>query len=95
MMSLHTPSHEEVYQKLTSLIADKVDIDRSSIYFDSDLRELGLDSLDTFDLIFAAEDYYNIKVPSGKVEIITVSDVTALVYQLVMDKNSNASIITA
>ncbi len=95
MMSSQTPTHEEVYQKLTSLIADKIDIDRSSIYFDSDLRALGLDSLDTFDLIFAAEDYYKIKVPSGKLEIITVSDVTALVHQLVMEKNSNASVITA
>lgn len=86
-MSLQSPSHEEVFQKLTSLIADKIDVDKSSIHFDSTLSELGFDSLDTFNLISAAEDYFKIKVPRGKTDIITVSDVTALVHELTMNKD--------
>ncbi|MBC7696906.1 MAG: acyl carrier protein [Bacteroidia bacterium] len=93
-MSLQIPSHEEVFQRMTNLIADKINVDKSSIHFDSNLNELGLDSLDTFNLIFGAEDYYKIKVPSGKIDIVTVSDVTALVHQLVMKKKINAPIIT-
>ncbi len=86
MMLLQTPSHEEVYQKLTGLIADKTDIDRSCIYFDSTLNELGFDSLDTYDLILGAEDYYKIKIPNSKIDVTTVSDVTALVHQFVKEK---------
>lgn len=85
-MATNPPSYDEVYQKLTSLIAEKIDIDKSSIHLDSNLKEIGLDSLDYFDLVFSAEDFYKIKVPNNTTEINTVSDVTTLVHELAIEK---------
>jgi len=48
---------------------------------------LGLDSLDTFDLIFNAEDHFNIKVPNDQVNISTLQDVTELVHRLIIENN--------
>ncbi len=76
-------SLEEIEQVLTDLIAGKIDIDRSSIQPESNLKALGLDSLDTFDLIFSAEDYFKIKVPSDEIKIETLEDVALLIQRLI------------
>ena len=81
------PSLEDVANALAKMIADKMDIDQSGIKPESDLQELGLDSLDTFDIIFSAEDYFNIKVPNDQVKITTLHDVATLVHQLILEQN--------
>lgn len=85
-MLSQTPSLNEVTEVLVSLIADKVDMDPTSIHADSLLKELGLDSLDTFDLIFSAEDHFNIKVPNDQVKVETLNDVALLVHRLILEK---------
>lgn len=81
------PSLEDVANALAKMIADKMDIDQSGIKPESDLQELGLDSLDIFDIIFSAEDYFKIKVPNDQVKITTLHDVAALVHQLILEQN--------
>ena len=81
------PSLEEVSNTLAKMIADKMDIDQAGIKPESDLQELGLDSLDTFDIIFNAEDHFGIKVPNDQVKITTLHDVTVLVHQLILEQN--------
>jgi acyl carrier protein len=82
-----TPSLEEVSNTLAKMIADKMDIDQAGIKPESDLQELGLDSLDTFDIIFNAEDHFGIKVPNDQVKITTLHDVAVLVHQLILEQN--------
>jgi len=81
------PSLEEVSNTLAKMIADKMDIDQVGIKPESDLQELGLDSLDTFDIIFNAEDHFGIKVPNDQVKITTLHDVAVLVHQLILEQN--------
>lgn len=81
------PSLEEVSNTLAKMIADKMDIDQAGIKPESDLQELGLDSLDTFDIIFNAEDHFGIKVPNDQVKITTLHDVAVLVHQLILEQN--------
>jgi acyl carrier protein len=83
-----TPTVEEVSNALAKMIADKMEIDISTILPESNLQELGLDSLDTFDIIFNAEDYFKIKVPNDQVNISTLHDVAVLVHQLIVSQNS-------
>ena len=83
-----TPSLEEISAVLAKMIADKIEIDMASITPSSNLTELGLDSLDTFDIIFNAEDHFKIKVPNDQVNIETLQDVTALVHKLVLSQQS-------
>ena len=82
-----TPTLDEVAQALSQMVADKMDIDVASIKPDSSLQSLGLDSLDTFDLIFSAEDHFKIKVPNDQIKIETLHDVSVLVHKLTLEQN--------
>ena len=81
-----TPSLDEISQALAKMVADKMDIDVATIKPESTLEELGLDSLDTFDLIFNAEDHFHIKVPNDQVNISTLQDVSTLVQRLITEQ---------
>jgi len=85
-MPSNIPSLSEISEVLINLITDKTDIDRTIIHPESNLKDLGLDSLDTFDLIFGAEDYFKIKVPNDQIKIETFNDVTLLIHRLVSEK---------
>jgi acyl carrier protein len=81
------PSLDEISYALAKMIADKMEIDVATIKPSSNLTELGLDSLDTFDLIFNAEDHFKIKVPNDQVKIETLQDVTDLVSRLIAEQS--------
>jgi acyl carrier protein len=81
------PSLNEISDALAKMIADKMEIDVATIKPSSNLIELGLDSLDTFDLIFNAEDHFKIKVPNDQVKIETLQDVTDLVSRLITEQS--------
>lgn len=70
------------YEIVTLLIANKLEIDPQTITPQSKLTELGLDSLDIFDVIFEAEDQFGIKVPNPTEEIATVQDVVHMLNTL-------------
>ena len=80
------PSLDEISQALAKMVADKMDIEAATIKPESTLEELGLDSLDTFDLIFNAEDHFHIKVPNDQVNISTLQDVSTLVQRLIIEQ---------
>ncbi len=54
----------------------KLEIDVATIKSESTPGELGLDRLDTFDIIFEAEDKLGIKVPNYQVDVKTIHDMT-------------------
>ena len=71
---------------VTNAIAKKLEIDVATIKPESTLEELGLDSLDTFDIIFEAEDKLGIKVPNDQVDVKTIQDMTNLLDELLAKK---------
>jgi acyl carrier protein len=71
---------------VSNAIAKKLEIDITTIKPESTLEELGLDSLDTFDIIFEAEDKLGIKVPNDQVDVKTIQDMTNLLDQLLAKK---------
>jgi acyl carrier protein len=81
----------EISKVLAKMIADKLEIDPETVTLQSNLKEIGLDSLDTFDLIFDAEDHFAIKVPNDKVNIETLEDVAKVVHELVLAKEKSAA----
>lgn len=68
------------------MMSKKLGIDLSDIKPDSSLTVLGLDSLDTFDIIFEAEDRFGIKVPNDQVNVSTIQDVVNLFEKLIQEK---------
>jgi acyl carrier protein len=67
---------DELFEKMKKLIAEKLEIDEGKITLDSSFRQdLGADSLDTFELVYAIEEEMGIEVPDEKAnEFETVRD---------------------
>ena len=67
---------DDLFVKVQTLIADTLEIDASKVTLDSSFRQdLGADSLDTYELVYAIEEEMGVKIPDGKVsEFETVKD---------------------
>ena len=67
---------DELFEKIKKLIAEKLDIDESKITLDSSFRgDLGADSLDTYELVYAIEEELGVSIPDEKAnEFETVRD---------------------
>jgi len=67
---------DEVFSKVQKLIAEKLEIELDKITLDSSFRQdLGADSLDTYELVYAIEEEMGVKIPDSKVtEFETVKD---------------------
>lgn len=74
------------FDTLKQIVIDKFDIEAAKVLPEATLESLGLDSLDTFDMIFSAEETFNIKVPNSEVDIKTVEDVVNLIDRLVKEQ---------
>jgi acyl carrier protein len=67
---------DELFNKIQKLIAEKLEIDESKITMDSSFRgDLGADSLDTYELVYAIEEELGVSIPDEKAnEFETVRD---------------------
>ena len=67
---------DELFEKMKKLIADKLEVDESKITLDSSFRQdLGADSLDTYELVYAIEEEMGVSIPDEKAnEFETVRD---------------------
>ena len=67
---------DELFEKMRKLIADKLEVDEAKITMDSSFRQdLGADSLDTYELVYAIEEEMGISIPDEKAnEFETVRD---------------------
>jgi acyl carrier protein len=67
---------EELFEKMKKLIAEKLEIEEEKITLDASFRQdLGADSLDTYELVYAIEEEMGINIPDEKAnEFETVGD---------------------
>ena len=67
---------DELFEKIQKLIAEKLEKDVSDITLDSSFRgDLGADSLDTYELVYAIEEEMCVSIPDEKAnEFETVRD---------------------
>ena len=67
---------DDLFAKMKSLIAEKLEIDEETIALESSFRkDLGADSLDTYELVYAIEEEMGITIPDEKAnEFETVKD---------------------
>lgn len=67
---------DELFVKIQDLIADKLEVEKDKITLDASFRQdLGADSLDTYELVYAIEEELGVQVPDEKAsEFETVRD---------------------
>ncbi|AYH43872.1 phosphopantetheine-binding protein [Azoarcus sp. DN11] len=64
---------------LTQIICEKFEIDPGKITPKATLEDIGIDSLDLFDVVFKVEDILGIKVPNDDVKISDFQDLVNLI----------------
>ncbi len=67
---------DELFEKMQKLIAEKLEIDPSKVTLEASFRgDLGADSLDTYELVYAIEEETGVSIPDEKAnEFETVKD---------------------
>ena len=67
---------DELFNKIQKLISEKLEIDESKVTMDSSFRgDLGADSLDTYELVYAIEEELGVSIPDEAAnEFETVRD---------------------
>ena len=67
---------DELFEKIQKLIVEKLDIDAAKVTLDASFRnDLGADSLDTYELVYAIEEALGVSIPDEKAnEFETVRD---------------------
>ena len=65
-------SREEIFEKVKSVLAEKLSVDESEVADESSFQEdLDADSLDLVELIMELEDQFGIKIPDEDAEKLT------------------------
>lgn len=58
---------DELFEKIRKLIAEKLEVDLADVTPEASFREdLGADSLDTYELVYAIEEEMGITIPDEK-----------------------------
>ena len=73
----------DLFEKLKDLIAEKLEVEKDKINLDSRFREdLGADSLDTYELLYAIDSELGVSVPDEKAtEFEKVQDALSFIEQ--------------
>lgn len=68
---------DELFDKIQKLIVDKLDCDAAKVTMDASFRnDLGADSLDTYELVYACEEELGVQIPDEEAnQFETVRDV--------------------
>lgn len=67
---------DDLFEKIKKLIAEKLEVEEDKITMEASFRQdLGADSLDTYELVYAIEEEMGITIPDEKAnEFETVGD---------------------
>ena len=75
---------QHVFEKIKELIATKKGVTPESIIITQSLEDLGLDSLDSVELISDLEDHFNVNIPNQEVlQIKTIQEAVDSLSKLV------------
>jgi acyl carrier protein len=87
---------DAVAEKIISTLASVKKIPADNITLQTNLQELGIDSLDVFTLLFELENAFNISIPDDDVRSIrTVSDIVEGVKKILAAAPPNTSLGSA
>ena len=74
-----------IFEKLQGIMEENLSIERDEIKLDSTFQSLGIDSLDTFQLIIGIEEEFGIEVESPE-NMKTIKDVVEYIEEKTKEK---------
>ena len=75
-------TNEMILEKLTAIIAEKIDTDPAEIKAETTVEELGIDSLDITDIAMSVEDTFGIEIEVNE-SLAAVGDLVGAVAALI------------
>ena len=80
-----------VFEAIAELVAERVEKDVSEITMDSKFQDLGIDSLDTVELLMNLEDKLGIEVELAQlaaieIPVCIIATVVAIVFYVIKDR---------
>ena len=82
---------EEQIQRVLKVIATSKRIPLETVTIDSDFQQLGIDSMDAVEILFALENEFDVTIPDEEARAVrSIRDMCAGVEKLVEAKNSGA-----
>ena len=79
-------------ERLQALLVKHNQVTHGDLVPAASLEALGLDSMDTIDLLFNIEDEFNITVPRDQVPLKTLQDVVDYIDRLVSEQRAQPTI---
>ena len=79
------------FERLSAILVKDYQLAPGSLAPDTLLKNLGIDSLGTVELLWNIEDEFKLKLPPDPVDLATVGDVVGYIDQLVATQNATAA----
>jgi acyl carrier protein len=79
------------FDRLTTLLVKDYRLPPDRLTLEAPLEDLGIDSLDTVELLWNIEDLFKIKLPAEPVHLPTLGDVVRYVDELVASQHKQLS----
>ena len=78
------PDKTQILWRLKHVLQGRLAIDPEKLSMDTKLSDVGVDSFSLVELIFVAEEEFDIKVPFDGLAVSTVRDVIALIGRQIL-----------
>lgn len=89
-------SNEELTEKVRGIIASTQHLPQEKVTADSTFQELGIDSLDGINILFAVESEFNINIPDDAAQSIrSVRDVVEGIAKLLDQREGGQAALQA
>jgi acyl carrier protein len=86
-------SHEKLTERVIKIIADTQHMAVEKIQADSSFQELGIDSLDGINILFAVENEFNINIPDEAAQTIrSVRDMVDGIEKLIEQSEADGGV---
>ena len=75
------PDAHTILARLRGLAAGRIAVDPEALNLDAKLADIGIDSFSLIELVFMAEEAFDIKIPMEGLRADTVGDVVAVIQR--------------
>jgi len=72
---------------ISGIIVEKFEVDPAKLVPEATIEDIGIDSLDIFDLLFELEEQLGIKVSNDEVKISCYGDLVSLIERIRTEQN--------
>lgn len=83
---LSPPNQSEILERLQKIVSGRVPVDPARFLPAARLAEIGIDSFSLIELVFLAEEEFDIRIPIEGLSVSTVNDVLKIITARVQIK---------